>query len=354
MRTYACPFCSMKFNRYTLEKHLEKQHDKQIPPNITIHHFFYDIVNDIENGHGKCVVCGNPTNWNEKTQKYFRLCKNPQCKEEIRKHYKDNMLRVYNKVHLLDDPKHLEKMLAARRISGEYIWSDGTKYTYTGKQEKQLLIWLDQVMDYDSKDVLMPGPILKYNFKGKMHNYITDCLIIPWNLIIEVKDGGDNKNKNPALAETRAKTVAKEVMITNEGKYNYVRLTNCNYGQLLSIMAEMKQKVMDKDTSKTVRIHEDFFEYEYFCNNILNNLQELNNINITESNMIKESDDEELLYEFCILKPEDTRIDKRSSILYENYINNYLKDFLPEYNIRTYFVNGKNISDGIGLASTFE
>jgi hypothetical protein len=59
------------------------------------------------------------------------------------------------------------------------------------------------------------------------------------------------------MSVTREKTICKEKMITNQGKYNYLRLTNNNFAQLLGILAEMKMKMIEEDDSKTFRIHEE-------------------------------------------------------------------------------------------------
>jgi hypothetical protein len=177
------------------------------------------------------------------------------------------MLRVHGKVHLLNDPEQQKKMLANRRISGEYMWSDGTKFTYTGTYEKKLLEFLDDVMGYDSKDIITPGPTFEYEYKGKKHYWITDALIVSMNLCIDVKDGEDNPN-NRFMPEYRAKQVEKEKMITNQGTYSYLRLTNNNFAQLLSILAEMKLKIVENDTSPTHRIHEDTESEIYFLESI--------------------------------------------------------------------------------------
>ena len=262
MKTYACPFCNTKLHRDELVKHIEKYHDDEVPHNMTPYHLVYDIVNG-RKGHGICTVCGKDTPWNEDRQKYARLCGDPKCYEEVKKTYQKRMLKVYNKIYLTDDPKHQEKMLAGRRISNQYKWSDGKIFTYTGSYEKQLLEFLDKVMNYKSDEIITPGPVLEYKYKGQTHHWITDCIILPYNLIIEVKDGGDNPN-NRFMPEYRAKQVAKEKMITNLGKYHYLRLTNNNFGQLLSIIAELKMQVVDDNTdNKLYRINEDFSDMYY-------------------------------------------------------------------------------------------
>lgn len=255
-RKYACCFCGERYDKDNLIKHLEKEHDEELPPHYTPYRMAYDIINN-KQGHGSCYICHADTQWNEKRQKYNRLCGNPECAKKVREVYKTRMLKVYGKVHLLDDPKHQEKMLSHRHISGKYKWSDGTIKTYTGSYEKELMEFLDKTLDYKSEEVLAPGPILEYKIKGKTRHWITDFLILPYNLIIEVKDGGDNPNKRN-MPEYRAKQYAKEKMITNMGVYSYLRLTNKDFSQLLGILAELKMKAIEDDTSPLYRIHEEY------------------------------------------------------------------------------------------------
>ena len=253
-KKYSCCYCGERYDKVALVKHLEKEHDDELPPHYTPYRMAYDIINN-KKGHGSCCICHADTQWNEKRQKYNRLCGNPECSKKVREIYKTRMLKVYGKVHLLDDPQHQEKMLAHRHISGKYRWSDGTLKTYTGSYEKELMEFLDKTLDYKSNEVLAPGPILEYQIKGKTRHWITDFLILPYNLIIEVKDGGDNPNKR-SMPEYRAKQYAKEKMITNMGVYSYLRLTNKDFSQLLGILAELKMKAIDDDDSPLFRIHE--------------------------------------------------------------------------------------------------
>lgn len=258
MKKFNCPFCNEKFYKDSLIKHIDKEHDDELPLDYTSYRMVYDVVNN-KNGHGNCTICGKPTKWNEKRQKYNRLCGDPKCAKKVKEIYQSRMLRVYNKVHLLNDPHQQEKMLASRRISGKYKWSDGKIFTYTGQYEKNLMEFLDKVMNYKSDEIVAPGPTLEYEFKGKKHYWITDFLILPYNLIIEVKDGGNNPN-NRFMPEYRGKQIAKEKMITNMGTYSYIRLTNNDFSQLLCILAELKMKVVDDNADTPLyRIHEDVF-----------------------------------------------------------------------------------------------
>lgn len=260
MKTFNCPFCKEKMRRELLVKHIEKEHDEEIPEGFTAYRLVYDIVNDHPDHMGTCTICGKPTKWNEKRQKYERLCGDPKCYAAVKKTYQKRMLKVYNKTSLMDDPNHLEKMLAGRKISGKYKWSDGKVFTYTGTYEKNFMEFLDKVLEFKSNEILAPGPVLNYEYKGKQHMWITDFLILPYNLIVEIKDGGEGENANPNMKympSYRKKQVAKEKMITNLGKYSYIRLTNNEFNQFLSLLAELKMNVNDQDEKPLYRIHED-------------------------------------------------------------------------------------------------
>ena len=140
--------------------------------------------------------------------------------------------------------EHQEKMLKGRHISGEYVFPDGYKIGYVGSFEKNFLEFMDQVLHCKGQDIQEPGPVLDYIYKGSKHQWITDFYYIPYNLVIEIKDGGDNPNKK-SMPDSRERQVYKEKMITDLGTMNYLRLTNNNFSQLLEIFAELKMQMVD-------------------------------------------------------------------------------------------------------------
>jgi hypothetical protein len=238
-----------------LIQHVQNQHEDLIPEEYTATRVVYDSINHTD--HGTCMVCKKPVyEWNEKTARYNNLCGSKACREEVRRIALERHIRVYNKPTLLNDAEHQEKMLANRRISGKYRYSDGTMMTYTGKYEKETLEFMDKVLNIPSKDIQMPGPVLDYEFNGETHSWITDIYYIPANLVIEIKDGGDNPNKRE-MPIYRGKQYAKEDMITSLGKFNYLRLTNNNFEQLLQALAEIKYENM---------VHPEDPEMKYFIN----------------------------------------------------------------------------------------
>ena len=253
-RRIACPLCRRKDFKDKLIRHIEKDHE-DIIGDISAEQFLYDKTHP---GSGKCIVCGNKTDWNEKTGKYHRLCSNPRCKEEMRAKFKKNMIRVHGKVSLLDDAAHQAKMLANRSISGTYVYSDGTKFTYTGSYEHKAIEFMDKVLHCSSKDIIMPGPVIDYTDQyGNSRQWITDIYYVPYNLIIEVKDGGDNPN-NRQMDEYRAKQVSKEAELIKLGEYNYLRLVDNKFVQLMEVLALLKdQEINEPNTdNKIIRINE--------------------------------------------------------------------------------------------------
>lgn len=256
-KRYKCPYCELRDERKKLIAHIDKRHEEMLPEGYDGARTVYDMINHT-NGHGTCRICKKDTQWNMSSQRYDVLCGNPKCKEAMREEYKKNMIRVKGTYNILNDPEQQQKMLANRKISGKYRYSDGTVFTYTGSYEKKLLEFEDAVMNIPSKDIMMPGPTIEYMYNGKKHFYIADQLYIPYNLIIEIKDGGDNKNgkETPGMIASREKTIEKEKVITDKGEYNYLRLTNNDFVQLIEIFMELKENYMSGNDSKVVRIHE--------------------------------------------------------------------------------------------------
>jgi ribosomal protein S18 acetylase RimI-like enzyme len=271
-KKYKCPYCNEKLIRKDLINHINKEHKELIPQNYTSARVVYNLVNKVD--HGTCRVCKKPTKWSEKTGRYEVLCANPKCKQHMRDEYKKNMLRVRGTYNILNDPEQQKKMLANRSISGKYKFSDGGIHTYTGTYEQKCLEFMDVVMQIPSKDILSPGPTLEYLYKGEKHFYITDFYYIPYNLIIEVKDGGNNPNTkiSPGMKSSREKTIEKEHIITDRGEYNYIRLTDNNFSQLIEVFMLIKDKLLNGDDSKTIRINESQSIIEsYFIETNVNN-----------------------------------------------------------------------------------
>lgn len=277
-KRFKCPYCELRLERAKLIDHIDKVHEDMIPEGYSSTRLVFNVIN--KKDHGNCVICKRNTPWNEDLARYERFCvdNNMKCKNKASELAKANMVKVYGKETLLNDDEHQRLMLANRSISGTYKFSTGGSATYTGSYERKLLEFLDKVMGYRAIDIDTPGPTIEYEFNGQKHFWITDVYLIPYNLVFDVKDGGDNPN-NREMPEFRAKQKAKEDAIAKLGTYNYIRLTDNKFEQLMFILAELKEQLMDISDNKgpIIRINENCIINEN-CSNIVGNTEQYKSI----------------------------------------------------------------------------
>ena len=258
-RKYKCPYCDQKFERSKLHIHIQNNHEEQIPEGYTALRVAFNTINKKTEGH--CIMCGKVSDWNEDKGRYERLCNDPKCHEAYKKMAAERNKKKYGTERLQTDPRYAEevqrKALQGRRIAGKYKFPDGTEIDYLGAYEKRFLEFMDKVMNCKAEDIAAPGPTIKYIWNGAEHLYIPDFYYIPYNLIVEIKDGGDNPNNNPAIRGYRVdRQKAKEAAVEATGKYNYIRLTNNDFGQLMSIMAVLKYNLQNDYYDPIMRINE--------------------------------------------------------------------------------------------------
>ena len=254
-RKYACPYCDEKYEKVKLVSHIDKKHSECIPEGFTATRIVFNIVNKKEKG--KCVICGKESPWNEDKARYDRFCSD-KCKKEYEKIAAERLKRVRGttKEEMLKDIEYQNNvMLANRKISGKYKFQDGTIRTYVGSYELKFLEFMDKFFNVKSEDLETPGPIIEYKYRGETHKWITDAYYAPYNLVFDIKDGGDNPNK--AIVD-RERQTCKENAIKKQGKYNYIRLTDNKFEQLIELMLELKELYIENNGEYTpiVRINE--------------------------------------------------------------------------------------------------
>ena len=256
-KSYVCPYCGKRFVRDDMIKHISKNHIESLPEGFTPLRMTFHIVNKKPIDYAApCRICKKPTSWDEKKGRYNFLCDNPECKKKWIQTMKDTMGDKYGKFRPTATPEGLEKMLAARKISGKYKYSDGVIFTYTGSYELECLKFMDKVLELKSEDLQMPGPVMKYVMDNTVHYYIPDIYYRPYNLIIEVKDGGSNPNKNEKYEGTRKRQMAKEEYVIKHTNYNYLRLTDKDFSQLLAVFADLKMSSMEPEPRRVVQVNE--------------------------------------------------------------------------------------------------
>jgi len=248
---YKCAFCRYQDNDINKTgKHYIDCHKSLLPDDMEVNQFVYYIKTGKKSG--SCIICKKPTDWNSNTNKYNRFCNNPRCKEIYREEFKKRMIGKYGQIHLLNDPQKQKEMLAKRKISGVYTWSNGkAKFGYTGSYELDFLKYLDY-NNWDYKDLMSPAPqIFEYKYGDKDHFYMPDFYIPSLNLIIEIKDGDPNNkdhnaNRHHKITEIdRIKEKAKDdVMRSLKSQYNYIKILNKDYKNFQNYLKNQEPKYL--------------------------------------------------------------------------------------------------------------
>ena len=319
-KKYKCPYCDERFERAKLSTHIEKKHNELIPEGYTASRVAFNTMNHKTVGH--CIICGKETDWNEDKCRYERLCNSKKCHRQYVKLTEERLkaARGVSKSEMLSDPSFQDKMLKGRSISGTYKFSDGGKIDYVGTYEKNFLEFMDKFLHVQSIDIQAPGPTIEYYYEGKKHFWITDFYYIPYNLVLDIKDGGKNPN-NREMPEYRDKQKAKEKAIASDGRYNYIRLTDNQFDQLIEIMLDLKDAMIDMESpynqklaqyKPIIRINEDYIR-------ILNDYKDPKNC----------SWDEELTYDTISDALKDNRLDITKPLhVYDMDPNTYKNTYL--------------------------
>lgn len=242
---FKCTLCPG--TKYTspgyLIKHTLECHCEMIPEGISVEQFLFDQRNP--NSTHICPICKkNKVKWNQKTLRYDRFCDDvtTNCKEVAGERAKENMRKAYGQDHLLNDPEMQRKMLEGRSISGVYKFSDKkNKVKYVGTYELDFLRFYDIDMRLSGHDIDSCPFTFAYSFDKAQHFYIPDFYIASLNLIIEIKDGGDNPNMHKKILEVdKVKEKLKDEAIIKKGCYNYIKIVNKDYTQFVELINTLK------------------------------------------------------------------------------------------------------------------
>ena len=283
-----CIFCNKKYvDKQSLYDHIEKYHQNQIPKDISIAQYVFNTK--YNKTFGSCVICKKKTKWNEAVERYDRLC-SAECKDAYREAFRERMMDKHGAVHLLNSPEQQRKMLANRKISGKYLWSDGiSRVTYTGSYELGFLKFLDVVLNFSANDVLSPAPQNFYykDKEGRTRFYFPDFYIPSLNLIIEIKDGGDNPNNHPKIkAVDKELEKIKDQIMMKQKNFNYIKVSNKDYSSFIIYLMELKNRDPEKCKVPLIQINESVnkiqqLESKYQC--YLNKLNESTDIVYNEN-----------------------------------------------------------------------
>lgn len=229
----------MYVSKLAIYSHIEAQHSDQLPDGMSGGEFYYRLIH----GHGgRCVICHKDTLWNYKTNKFKRFCENPACKKKYKETFRKRMIGKYGKPYLTDDPEQQRKMLAKRKISGVYQWSDGVgAIPYTGTYELDFLKYCDLILDMECSDICAPSPhTYVYKFQNADHFYIPDFYIESLNLEVEIKASDNMHHKIVAVDHVKEKL--KDDVMKTQKVFNYIKIYDKNYTDFTKLVETLKEK----------------------------------------------------------------------------------------------------------------
>ena len=191
---------------------------------------------------GKCQCgCGRDTEWNYKTGKPFKVSTNPECKKRLYQQAEKNMQKARGvSVHsILNDMEHQKMMQEHRPTHGVYTFTDGGTVDYLSKLELNFLKFCDKVMEFTS-NMFAPCPTSFPYYDPKTNTtrqYMPDYYLPDYNLIVEIKDGRDQTNTNPAfIEETKYKVALKDEVMKRQKEFNYIRISGANYTPFVELL----------------------------------------------------------------------------------------------------------------------
>lgn len=245
---YKCPDCPLKFSSLeALCKHVENNHKDLIPDNVTVKQYIFN--RKYNKTHGSCVICKKETKWNEDKGHYERYC-SEKCKSIARKRFKKNAKKKLGTYIPAATPEHQIKAIKNRRYSGEYKFKDGGIVGYSSSYEKDFLELLDNELNITSKEVEQCHIIFYITLNGKKRFHIPDYYMSNFNLIINIKDGGDNPNMNTHVqTEGRLRQKLADAAIVKDGNYNYIKIVNKEYADFINMIEVLKQKNYSTDSN---------------------------------------------------------------------------------------------------------
>lgn len=237
-----CPACHKYFDKkQKAVDHIIKYHGAELEQMgmDASQYLYYSTHGTIK---GSCMVCGGPTGWNYQTGKPFKVCTSPKCRENLSKKADQNMMKIYGKTTLLTDMNHQKKMQEHRPTHSYYTFTDGGKVPYLSQLEKNFLWFCDTIMDMPSNMIQDSPETFEYydSKENKTRQYIPDYYFPDYNLLVEIKDGGNHPNTNPAFVEeTKYKVELKDAVMKKQTKYNFIRISGKNYGPFVELLYQI-------------------------------------------------------------------------------------------------------------------
>lgn len=229
-KIWKCPLCNKPFtSKNAMYDHMYAKHADEIPEGMSAAQFAFNIRN--KKSFGLCRECKvNKTQWDETAERYKTFC-SKECAAKYAAEAKRRMVAKYGTEHLLNDPEHQQKMMDNRSISGKYrFMTDGVEVPYMGSYELDFLRHMDLMMGLDGEEVMRCPESFSYVQDGTKRLYIPDYYLPNFNLIVEIKDGGDNPNKHPhRQGSDMEKETLKDQVMKDQNEYHFVKVIDKKY-----------------------------------------------------------------------------------------------------------------------------
>lgn len=279
-RTYNNPFDNFKSTKIPeIIKYVEKNYKDKIPKkyNGNVERFMYDY----RNGPGKCVICGEPTEWDDKKKKYKSLCepisvkrlfkdplrtiktyiknKGNSCSEVVRKKFVENSVKKVGTSNFMELEGFQQKLLANRKIS-RVVNFKGKEFTVVGSYEERFLKVLSPLV-LSANEVEAPGIEIKWtDDQGRERLHISDFFLPKYNCVISIKDGGSNKNNHPSMVDRRKNDAYKFKALVDKTRYNVIELNGLEeINNFPKIFNKLKEHI--KQNKRFIKYPEYYHEY---------------------------------------------------------------------------------------------
>lgn len=250
-----CPYCRKYFDKKSKAvEHVEKFHSDMLNGMTPEQAIYYGSHGTI---HGVCMCgCGKETDWNYKTGKPYKLSNDPECKKRVYQKADQNYRRVNGESRgttLSTNMRVQKEMQEHRPTAGKYRFKDGGELSYLSKLELNFLRFADTILELPSRMVMDCPFTFKYFDPNDnvYRTYMPDYWLPDYNLLVEIKEGGNHPNTNPAyLKETKYKEKLKDDLMRSQSDYNYIKIVDANYGPLMETLFNIVENKRNPDPKK--------------------------------------------------------------------------------------------------------
>ena len=252
-KVFRCPDCPMKYDsKVRLYSHVEEKHSDLIPEGIGVDQYVFNRKYNKE--YQLCVICKqNKTEWNKEKGRYERYCSDA-CKAKARAEWEKNFKRKHGTINPMEDPDYQRKLQEGRSISKPYIFPDGVKITCMGTYEWDFIDYCVKQKNFTSTDIVNCPEVFRYEYEGAIHIYMPDFYMPEFNLIIEIKDGGDNPNMHHKIQSVdKVKEVLKDQAVIDSKNFNYIKVVNKEYKEFDKTLEYFRNRdVQDNPETKFI------------------------------------------------------------------------------------------------------